>query len=78
VDGAIWLAPLTLVDNQPATWTRGKLRGLVQYMHTVASFADQDTVAGAGPFAGRTFLLFKTTGNSAAYCIDITGPWDAN
>jgi hypothetical protein len=35
-------------------------------------------VAGADAYAGHTFLLFKATGNAAAYCIDITGPWDAN
>lgn len=76
VDGAIWLSPVFVTESTAVM--RGKLRGFMQWLHTVASFADQDTVSGAGPYAGRTFLLFKTTGNSNAYCIDISGPWDTN
>jgi hypothetical protein len=50
----------------------------MHWLHAAAAFGDQDTVTGTGPYAGRTFLLFKTTGNAAVYCIDVTGPWDTN
>ncbi len=77
VDGRIWIAPVKLVETT-AIVVRGKMRGFYHWMHTAASFGDQDTVSGTGPYVGRTFLLFKTTGNAAAYCMDVTGPWDGN
>lgn len=76
VDGRVWISPTFVA--QFASVVRGRMRGFMHYLHTVASFNDQDTVTGAGPYASRTFLLLKTTGNNGAYCIDITGPWDTN
>jgi hypothetical protein len=75
-DGNVWLSPVSLAD--PAVTFRGKMRGFMAYMHSQASYTDQDTVAGAGIYTGHTFLLFKTTPNGGGYCIDITGPWDTN
>lgn len=75
-DGAAWIAPISILDS--GNVVRGRMRGLFHWLHGIAAFADGDTVAGSGPYAGHTFLLLKTTGNSAAYCIDITGPWDTN
>jgi hypothetical protein len=76
VDGAVWLSPVFVNDS--TVTVRGKLRGFYHYLHTVASFTDQDTVAGAGVYSGHTFLLFKTTGQGGVHCIDITGAWDTN
>jgi hypothetical protein len=76
-DGNIWLAPGMMVDNS-TPHVRGKLRGFVWFLHALSSFADQDTVTGAGVYAGHTFLLFKTSANGGVFTFDITGPWDTN
>lgn len=74
IDGNIWLSPVFVGQS----YTRGKLRGFMHFLHAIAGVADQDTITGAGVYAGRTFLIIKGTGNSGVYCIDITGPWDTN
>ena len=74
-DGKVWISPVTVHET---TGPRGRMRGFYHYLHAVASFADQDTITGAGAYAGRTFLLLKTSPNAAVFCIDITGPWDTN
>lgn len=76
VDGAVWLAPVYL--GELTVNMRGRMRGFMHFLHGITAIADQDTIAGAGVYAGRTFLMFKTTANGGVYCIDITGPWDAN
>jgi hypothetical protein len=76
-DGNVWVAPVKITEPT-ATAVRGKMRGFMDWLHAVGTFTDQDTVTGAGAYAGHTFLLFKTTGNAAAYCVDIVGPWDTN
>jgi len=76
VDGCVWLAPIT-VSSAGTVAVRGKLRGLMHYLHPASSFANEDTIAGAGVYAGHTFQLFKATPNAAAFCIDITS-WDTN
>jgi hypothetical protein len=80
-DGRVWIAPVIVTEGSAGgvgTTIRGQVRGFMHWLHAAAAFGDQDTVTGTGPYAGRTFLLFKTTGNAAVYCIDVTGPWDTN
>lgn len=76
VDGLVWIAPVWVAGVTPLH-IRGRMRGFMHFLHTT-SFADQDTIAGTGIYAGRTFLLLRQGHNGGVYCLDITGPWDAN
>lgn len=78
VDGRIWLSPVRLSTSLTSHGLRGEMRGFFHFLHNPSVFTDQDTVTGVGPYAGRTFLLFKTTTNAGVYCMDITGPWNVN
>lgn len=84
VTGAIHLAPIH-VDTQGNL--RGRMRGLFLLCHAASAFADGDTIAGSGAYAGRTFLVVKNVQTSttngglsaAAACVfDITGAWETN
>lgn len=80
-DGGLYLAPIRIIDGAtPGATTsgtldmRGRLRGLYQVCHAVASFADGDTFSGAGDYAGRNFMIIKIVG-SAMYAVETT-TWD--
>jgi hypothetical protein len=82
-DGGLYLAPLRIFDGStPATSLsgtidlRGRIRGLYHAPHAVGSFADGDTFAGAGDYAGRTFFIAKIVGNSML-AVETTA-WDTS
>lgn len=79
---AILISPWYMIE--PTNFgLRGRLRGMFQLCHTLATFTDGDTIAGAGAYTGRTFVVAKTfvggtSFNGGPLAFDITGPWETN
>jgi hypothetical protein len=74
VDGGVYLNAVDLVERGTSTSAslaptgiRGRARGSYQTMHTTALADDQTTFSGVGDFAGRTFILIKTTNGFIAH-----------
>lgn len=66
--GTLQLTPLRI--NQGTTLLRGRFRGLYCGEHPVASFNDQDIFSGINEYAGKTFLIIKST-----YIVQAAGYW---
>jgi len=83
-DGGLYLSPLQIHEPNTAT-IRGRLRGLYVPLHAFASFADGDTIAGTGVYAGKTFLFIKQVNaynggapQAGVACIETSDTWDTN
>ena len=50
---------------------RGRMRGMLQQLHQTNNFNDQELFSGSGDFAGRTFMVIKTS-FSAGLAIETT------
>jgi hypothetical protein len=75
-DGAYYLSPLKLLDEQ---WNiRGRQRGLYHLCHPTASFADGATFNGAGDYAGKTFAVVSLGSASGHYCIETSDTLETN
>jgi len=68
-DYALYISPVWVVENGTST-IRGQLRGFYQCLHPIANFSDQQVLSGSLDFGGKTFLVLKTTPNSAVYVIE--------
>lgn len=79
-DGGMYISKVWIGDNTtaPANSIRGWIRGFWQFMHAIASVADQDTVSGTGDFAGKTFLFIKEAASSGVYMIETSNTLDTN
>lgn len=64
-DNAYYLEPCWVHENS-ANIIRGRLRGLYYLLHPTASFADGQTFAGAGDYAGKTFQIVKAMRSSTS------------
>jgi hypothetical protein len=88
VDGGVYLAPLRIGEgSNPSTsilgtvYLRGRVRGIYQICHPVASLADGDVINGIGAYAGRTFQVVKyifSSTSSVAFCAIETTNWAAS
>jgi hypothetical protein len=80
-DGGIYISRVYIVDptTTPVRSRRGYLRGFYHWVHPIAGVIDGDTFIGVpgSEYDGRSFLLFKTSGNSGVYCIETTN-WDTS
>lgn len=69
-DGGLYLSPYWLSNptTAPANGLIGRMRGLYQFLHAVASVNDGDVASGgaSGEFRGKTFLFSKTCTSSGA------------
>lgn len=57
-DNSYYISPIYLTESV-ASCVRGRLRGLYQLCHAPAGFADGQTIAGAGDFAGKEFYILR-------------------
>jgi hypothetical protein len=81
VDGGLYLAPLTVHEPLAGlTAIRGRLRGLWHFCHPAsAQVNDGDTFAGAGPYAGKSFLIVKPASDgTSVFVIETTSTWETN
>lgn len=61
-DNSFYLSPLRIADATP--YIRGRFRGIYQICHPSAAFADGQTFAGGGDFAGKSFVVVKAIPNN--------------
>ena len=80
-DGGLYLSRVYVVDNTttPTHSRRGYLRGFYHWVHPVGAVIDGDTFAGTpgSEFAGRDFLVVKSSGSSGLFVIETTN-WDTS
>lgn len=58
-DSGLYVSPVW-VHETSGNIVRGRLRGLYQPLHAIASFTDKDTLSGANTYSGKSFLLLKS------------------
>ena len=76
-DNSLYLAPIQVVE--PTTGlVRGRLRGLYQVCHPIASFADGQTFSGGGDYAGKTFQIVAKGYNGGFYAVEISATVETN
>lgn len=79
-DGGQYFSNIWISDKwttSPVT-LRGRIRGLWHWAHAVTGWQDQDTFAGLGDLAGKTFLFLKTSGNLGCYMIETSNTLETN
>lgn len=71
-NGEIFVSPVWLSDTvtAPANSIRGRLRGFWHQCHPITSFTDGDIFTGVGDISGKTFKLYKQSGNAGIFCIE--------
>lgn len=74
-DQSIQLSPAKIGESYNY---RGNLRGLWCWNHVVSGVADGDTFNGAGDFAGRTFMIIKSTGAAGVFVVETSSTWDTS
>jgi hypothetical protein len=57
---------------------RGRMRGLWCYGHAIATVSDMDTITGLNEYAGKTFLILKSSQGGAVHCLETSNTWDTN
>jgi hypothetical protein len=76
-DNALYMSPVWVVENSSST-IRGRMRGFWQILHPVSNFTNGDVFSGANEFAGKTFTILKSGGNSSIYCIETSNTLETN
>jgi len=74
-DGGLYLSKVYITEV--AGYIRGYMRGFYHFLHVIANLNDGDTFNGSGDYAGRSFMVVKTSGNSGVYVIETT-TWDTS
>jgi hypothetical protein len=75
-DSNLYLSNVFVTENGGNV--RGWQRGFYMFCHAISNVNDGDTFNGVGQFAGRSFLLLKTSGNNGIYCIETSATLDTN
>jgi len=82
MDNAIYLSPLWVAEGTFSTaavgYIRGRLRGFYHFCHAVASVQDGQEFNGSGDYAGKSFLILKSSGNGGVYCLETSATVDTN
>jgi hypothetical protein len=80
-DGKLWGCPIWVHEIAQPT-VRGYMRGLWAPLHTRTYFVDRDWVNGAGPLAGKRFLVLRelcsSAGAASAGLIEVSDTWDTD
>ncbi len=74
-DGGLYLSPVWA--NETLGGLRGLFPGLWSSCHPVGAFANNDTFAGAGSLAGKTFVVktFGSSGLSGSVILETSDTW---
>jgi len=76
-DNSIYLSPLWLVEPNGIT-LRGRFRGLYQICHPVANFSDGQMFQGSGDFAGKSFMVIRTSFQGSMWALETSATIDTN
>jgi hypothetical protein len=75
-DNSLYLSTIRL--GELSGNIRGRMRGQYLMGHSSSSFADGQTFAGAGDFAGKTFRIIKGGPNGGFWCIETSNTVETN
>lgn len=75
-----YLAPLRIGHTTGGNTIRGRMRGLWQFCHPIASIQDGDIITGKDDLNGKTFMVIKAggVGSTAVYLVETSSTWDTN
>jgi len=76
-DTGMYLSPVWVCESATST-IRGRMRGFYHALHAIGSFTDQQTFVGAADYLGRSFICFKSSGNSGVYMIETSATVETN
>lgn len=76
-DNSIYLSPLKVIELV-AVSIRGRLRGIYQVCHPLASFANGQTFVGGGDFAGKAFQIVSAGPNSGFWALETSATVETN
>lgn len=76
-DNSLYLSPVLITE--PSTGTiRGRLRGIYQVCHPIASFSDGQTFSGGGDYAGKSFQIIKGMVNGGFCAVETSATVETN
>lgn len=76
-DNSLYLSPIVVAEPS-ANIIRGRLRGLYQVCHPIASFADGQTFSGGGDYAGKTFQLVLKGSGGGFFAVETSATVETN
>jgi hypothetical protein len=76
-DNSLYLTPVQIVEPVGQI-IRGRMRGMYQVCHPIASFSDGEVFAGAGDYAGKTFMIVKQGVNGGIWLIETSNTVESN
>jgi len=76
-DNGFYISPVWVTESAGST-VRGRMRGLYQACHAIASFTDGQTFQGGGDFAGKTFYIVKQSPNAGVFAIETSATVETN
>jgi hypothetical protein len=76
-DNSYYIAPMWVTEPSAST-IRGRLRGMYEMCHPIASFSDGQTISGSGDYAGKTFQVVKQSAASGMYLMEISNTLETN
>jgi hypothetical protein len=77
-DNSFYMSPLYVVEPANPITLRGKLRGLYQVLHPVASFVDGQIISGSGEYVGKGFQIIHQSVVGSFWAIETTPTVDKN
>ena len=76
-DNSIYLSPVKVIELA-AVSVRGRLRGIYQVCHPLANFADGQTFAGGGDYAGKSFRIVSHGINNGFWALETSATVETN
>lgn len=78
-DGGFYISPVWVCAENAAAVLRGRMRGMWQFLHPVATITDGDVFSGAGALAGKSFVVIKFTAEGTGlYVMETSDTWETN
>ena len=76
-DNSLYLSPVTI--HEPSSrGLRGRMRGFWFVAHSSANFADGQTFAGGGDYAGKSFMIVKTDCTGGFFAMETSNTVETN
>jgi hypothetical protein len=76
-DNSLYLSPVSVYESTTST-VRGRLRGIYQVCHPLASFSDGQTFSGGGDYAGKTFQVISKMVNGGFCAVETSATVETN
>lgn len=77
-DNGMYISPVW-VHESATSMVRGRMRGLYQVCHTLASFPTNGVMfTGSADYGGKNFILLRQSGNSGMYLLETSDTLETN